>query len=180
MEPKMTAHTTHRQTDIKWIRLQRATAREYRDREFLARARSLAEVHLAGLEDKAGKPKLGHAERVAARLSPTKEKTVAYLHDLLEDSDYTEEQLKRDFPREIAEAVLAMTRADKGEDYMIYIRRLASNSLARRIKLADLEDNLDPDRLIPDKALAEELRARYRKAWEFLSGFKDPKSSEHP
>ena len=138
-----------------------------------------AEVHLAGLEDKAGKPKFGHAERVAGKLSPTTEKTVAYLHDLLEDTEYTREQLKRDFPSEIAAAVLAMTREDKTEPYLDYIRRLAPNSLARKVKLADLDDNLDPNRPIPDKALAQELRARYRMAREFLLEFDAPGNSEH-
>jgi hypothetical protein len=163
----------------KWVELRKSLTREYRALGLLAKARSLAAVHLADLEDKAGEPKLGHAERVAKKLSLTIEKTVAYLHDLLEDSGYTAEQLKRDFPLKIVAAVLAMTREDKAEPYMSYIRRLALNSLAKKVKLADLEDNLDPARPLPDKALETELRARYREAWNYLSGFKDPKKLEH-
>jgi len=139
----------------------------------LAKAHRLAKIYLAECKDKAGKPKLGHAERVAARLSSTTEKTVAYLHDLLEDTTYSPQQLKEDFPPRIVTAVLDLTRDDKGQDYMTYIRRLNANPLAKKVKLADLDDNLDPNRPIPDKALAEELRTRYREAREFLLAFKD-------
>jgi hypothetical protein len=72
-----------------------------------------------------------------------------------------------------------MTREDKTEPYMDYIRRLAPNSLARKVKLADIDDNLDPNRPIPDKALSKELRARYLEAREYLLAFDDPENSEH-
>lgn len=161
--------------------IKRTIAREYRERELLAKARDLAKIHLAGYEDKAGKPVFDHVERVASRMSSTVEKTVAYLHDLVEDSPtYSRERLKRDFPAKIAAAVLAMTRDDKSADYMTYIRRLAANPLAKKVKLADLADNLDRNRVIPDKALAKELQARYREAREFLLASKGPQNTEHP
>jgi hypothetical protein len=158
----------------KWAALRKSITREYRLLGLLAKARRRAKLHLEGKVDKAGKPKFGHAERVASKLTRTMDKTVAYLHDLLEDTDYGADQLRRDFPARIAEAVLAMTRADKTEDYMAYIRRLAPNPLARRVKLADLKDNIDPNRPIADVALAQELKARYTEAKKFLLGFKPP------
>jgi hypothetical protein len=151
-----------------WAELRKRITREYRDLERLGKARQLAEVHLARCEDKAGKPKFGHAERVAGKLPRTVEKTVAYLHDLLEDSTtYGEAQLRRDFPKRIADIVVRLTR-DKTEDYMTYIRRVALEPLAKRVKLADLCDNMSPDRPIADKALARELMAKYHDALEYL------------
>lgn len=157
--------------DKMWIKLRKRITRDYRALGCLAKAKGLAELHLARHADKAGKPKLGHAERVAAKCESAGDKTVAYLHDLLEDTDYTSDQLERDFPPRIAAAVLAMTRTDKHEDYMAYVRRLAVNPLARRIKLKDLEDNLDPTRVMPDEAEQKALKERYERAREFLLAF---------
>ncbi|MGZ5424319.1 MAG: hypothetical protein ACXW2V_06825 [Candidatus Aminicenantales bacterium] len=163
-----------RHFDRKWAELRKRIMGEYRDLDRLSKARRLAEVHLAGCTDMAGKPKFGHAERVAGKLPLIVEKSVAYLHDLLEDSPtYNEDQLRRDFPARIAETVVMLTRQDKNEDYMTYIRRLSLEPLARRVKLADLCDNLDPDRPIADKALAKALRVKYHKALEHLLAFRD-------
>jgi hypothetical protein len=163
--------------DRKWEELRKSITREYHNLGLLARAKRRAKLHLEGKVDKSKRPKLGHAERVAGKLTHTMDKTVAYLHDLLEDTtSYGQEQLEREFPGRIAEAVLAMTRSDKNEDYMTYIRRLASNPLARRVKLADLSDNMDPNRPIADEALARELKVRYAEAKKYLLKFKSPKS----
>lgn len=163
--------------DEKWAALRKSITREYRLLGLLAKARRRAKLHLDGKVDKAGKPKFGHAERVAGYLTRTTDKTVAYLHDLLEDTTtYGEDHMKREFPGRIANAVLAMTRSDKSEAYMSYIARLATNPLARRVKLADLRDNMDPNRPIPDAALARELKARYTEARKFLLGFKPLKN----
>jgi hypothetical protein len=152
-----------------WIELRKRITREYRDLERLGKAIQLAEFHLAGCEDKAGKPKFDHAKRVAGKLPRTVEKTVAYLHDILEDSTtYDEEQLRRDFPKRIADTVVLLTRQDEAEEYMTYIRRVALEPLAKRVKLADLCDNMSPDRPIADKALARGLMAKYYSALEYL------------
>lgn len=156
-----------------WARLRRTMTREYRARELLVKARALARVRMAGLYDKGGRPKSGHVDRVAARVPRTVDKTVAYLHDLIEDTDYGEARLRWTFPRKIADAVMTLTRSDKAEDYMTYIAKIARDPLARRVKLADLDDNLDPRRIIPDKGMAEKLRARYLKAREYLLSFKN-------
>jgi (p)ppGpp synthase/HD superfamily hydrolase len=161
----------------KWVALRKTITREYRLLGPLSKARRRAKLHLEGKVDKAGKPKFGQAERVAGFLTRTTDKTVAYLHDLLEDTTtYGEDQLKCEFPGRIAGAVKAMTRSDKSEAYMSYIARLATNPLARRVKLADLRDNMDPNRPIPDVALAQELKARYTEARMFLLGFRTTKS----
>jgi len=160
--------------DDKWAALRKSITSKYRALGRLAKAHRLAKFYLPGCKDKAGKPTLDHVERVAARLSSTTEKTVAYLHDLLEDTTYSREQLKKDFPSKIVTAVLDLTRDNKGQDYMTYIRRLAPNPLARRVKIADLRDNLDRNRVIPDEDLAEKLRARYREALDYLLAYKDP------
>jgi|WetSurSiteA1Bulk_404760.scaffolds.fasta_scaffold65344_1 GTP diphosphokinase / guanosine-3',5'-bis(diphosphate) 3'-diphosphatase len=161
----------------KWAALRKSITGEYGRLGLLAKARRRAKLHLEGKVDKAGKPKFGHAERVASKLTRTMDKTVAYLHDLLEDTTtYDEKQLKAEFSGRIAEAVLAMTWSDRSEAYMSYIRRLAPNPVARRVKLADLADNMDPNRPIPDAALTRGLKARYTEARKFLLKFKPPKN----
>ena len=65
----------------KWTSLRKSITREYRLLGLLAKARRRAELHLEGKVDKAGKPKFGHAERVAAKLTRAIDEAVAYLRD---------------------------------------------------------------------------------------------------
>jgi (p)ppGpp synthase/HD superfamily hydrolase len=92
--------------------------------------------------DKAGKPYVKHLEAVAAKVIGTEEKTVAWLHDILEDTDFSQDQLSVFFPRSIVDAVEALTKR-KGESYEDYLRRISENPLAIKVKMADLEHNTD-------------------------------------
>ena len=75
------------------------------------------------------------------------EKTVAMMHDLLEDTDITAEDLRKEgFSDEVVAAVVCLTKIE-GEDYADYIERICQNKLAARVKLADLKDNMDLNRL---------------------------------
>jgi len=105
-------------------------------------AKEIATIAHTGQFDKAGKPYVNHLEAVASKLKGAEEKTVAWLHDVLEDTDYTEEQLTMFFSPKIVEAVVALTR-QRGESYEDYLRRIARNPLAVQVKLADLENNSD-------------------------------------
>lgn len=66
---------------------------------------------------------------------------VAYLHDILEDTTYTEEQLRATFPEEIADAVVAITKVE-GEVYAEYIAKVKANALAHKVKIHDTLCNL--------------------------------------
>jgi (p)ppGpp synthase/HD superfamily hydrolase len=66
---------------------------------------------------------------------------VAYLHDILEDTKYTEEYLRLEFPEEVADAVVAITKV-KGEKYFVYIQKVATNKLAHKVKMHDTLCNL--------------------------------------
>ena len=110
----------------------------------------------AGQVDKSGVPYFEHCTRVARKLEDDKGRAVALLHDVLEDTDTTEQTLRVLFGGEIVDAVVALTRVD-GQDPDEYYRRVRSNPLALRVKIADIHDNLEPSRLA---ALDEETRQR--------------------
>jgi guanosine-3',5'-bis(diphosphate) 3'-pyrophosphohydrolase len=115
---------------------------------------------LAGVEDKHGEPVLLHVLRVVVAVPP-EARVVAALHDVLEDSDVTAEDLE--LPEPELEAVKLLTRGED-EPYEEYIERIATaegeaGRLAQVVKLADLRDNLG--RLTPE---LEHLRPRYEQA----------------
>lgn len=110
----------------------------------------------------------GHVTRVANNFRRNNYGIVAYLHDVIEDTNWTLNRLReRGFSPEVVEAVDAITRR-KGEEYMDYIDRCARNTIALHVKLADLTDNMDIRRLseITDKDVAR-LR-KYHKAYHYL------------
>jgi (p)ppGpp synthase/HD superfamily hydrolase len=121
-------------------------------------------------KDKAGAPYWLHPVRVMLRLghgAPLEEKYIALLHDVLEDTDVTVEDLRTAaIPAEVIDAVVLLTRDDDAGSYADYISRLVAsgNRMAIRVKLADLGDNLDPKRsasLLPTLAIRY-LRAKAR------------------
>jgi (p)ppGpp synthase/HD superfamily hydrolase len=123
----------------------------------------------AGQRDKHGEPYWLHPASVMQRLgehATNDERKAALLHDVLEDSTFTVEELRAaGFSETTIDIVKLLTRDDE-ESYVEYILRIAAsgNRSAVRIKLADLDDNLDRTRgSIPDT-----LRARYLKAQRLL------------
>ncbi len=127
-----------------------------------------AEAH-AGQRDKAGQPYILHCLRVMLRLATDEERIVAVLHDLFEDTDWRREDLGREgFPSPVLDAIVALTRQD-GESYEAFVRRAGSHPLARRVKLADLEDNMDLSRL-PHPSAHDHVRVRkYQEAYRLLN-----------
>jgi (p)ppGpp synthase/HD superfamily hydrolase len=98
------------------------------------------------------------------------ERTAAVLHDVVEDTPHTLDNLRAlGFSEEVVQAVDNLTHRDD-EPYDAYVERAASNPIARAVKLADLEDNLDLRRLddISERDLPR-LR-RYLAAWHRLMG----------
>lgn len=135
-------------------------------------AERIARRRHAGQLDKGGHPYIGHPMRVAARMSTPLERTVAWLHDTVEDTGYTEDMMRADgFDERVVEAVLLLTHR-RGEPYMDYVRRLAADPVARHVKLADLADNMDIDRLPAGERDSDAARRRmrkYRRAYKYLS-----------
>lgn len=136
------------------------------------RARILSRLAHRGQTDKAGNPYFQHPERVAAnivRRSPVRSKrrldallAVAYLHDVLEDTWVTEKHLRwLGLSPDVIAAVVDMTRI-KGEPRDTYLKRVRKNPLAKPVKLADIEDNSNPERLaLLDQVTRDRLVRKY-------------------
>jgi (p)ppGpp synthase/HD superfamily hydrolase len=123
-----------------------------------------------GQKGRTGHPYILHPMRVMCRMTTEKEMITAILHDVVEDSSWTLDDLKqRGFPADILEAVDCLTKRE-GEAYDSLIARAGRNPLAKRVKLADLEDNMDLRHHGPagEKDLAR--FNRYRQAWSELNG----------
>lgn len=121
-----------------------------------------------GQKDKAGAPYILHPLRLMLRMETDTERIVAVLHDVIEDSPHSLEELSHEgYPPEITEALDCLTKREN-EPYAAFIERVKTNPLARKVKLADLEDNMDIKRFktMTEKDL-ERLDA-YRKAWNSL------------
>jgi len=134
----------------------------------LERAIAIAAEAHSGQTDKAGAPYILHPLRVMMRVEGDHARIAAVLHDLVEDTEWTLEALRAEgFVDAVVDAIDGLTRRD-GEVYLDFCRRAGTNEIARVVKLADLEDNLDPARIA---ALPEEnhsLTDRYRKARAIL------------
>ena len=118
--------------------------------------------------DKRNEPYLLHVFRVMLSQHDETARIVGVLHDSLEDTSVTLADLRAaGFSDEICEAVDCLTRRP-GEPYEETIARVGANPLARRVKLADLEDNMDPKRRLEGAEEAEHL-AKYEAAWKRLS-----------
>jgi len=113
----------------------------------LGKAISIAAEAHEGQRDKAGAPYILHPLRVMMKMSTDAERIAAVLHDLVEDTDWSLELLRREgFPAEILTALDCLTK-HQGEEYAEFIKRVKPNPLAVKVKIADLEDNLDVSRL---------------------------------
>ena len=131
--------------------------------------RLAAEAH-SGQRDKAGGPYILHPLRMMFTMDTPAERMVAVLHDIVEDTGWTLEALRREgFPEDIVEAVACLTR-QQDESYEAFIERAAQHPIARRVKLADLEDNMDVRRLETLTQKDQSRLARYLKAWRRLKG----------
>jgi (p)ppGpp synthase/HD superfamily hydrolase len=122
----------------------------------------------AGQKGKDGSPYILHPLRVMTRVGTDEERIAAVLHDVVEDSDVTLDDLRQaGFSGKVLTTVKLLTH-EEGVSYEDYVNRLKSDPMARRIKLADLEDNSDIRRLsgIEEKDL-ERLR-KYHRAWQIL------------
>ena len=132
-------------------------------------ALSIATEAHRGQFDKVGIDYIEHPIFIASQVDSEEEKAVALLHDVIEDSPVTaEELLNAGLPETVVTAVQILSKK-KGQDYQTYLKTVKSNPLARAVKLADLKHNSDLLRLetITDKDL--ERLEKYKKAIDYLS-----------
>ena len=132
-----------------------------------AAARALAERQHAGQTDKAGRPYIDHPRRVAGRLDTPEARCVGWLHDTVEDTGLTLDEVRARFGGEIAAAVDAVTRRE-GEAWPAYLERVRANPLARRVKISDLIDNSNLSRLDEVTLRDVERQAKYNQALRCL------------
>ena len=118
--------------------------------------------------DKSGMPYVFHPFHLAEQMQTEETTVVALLHDLIEDTDYTIEDLtSMGFGKNITDAIALMTHADS-VGYMDYVREIKNNPIAKAVKLADLKHNSDLSRLdvVDEKALNR--REKYLNAIKLL------------
>ncbi len=134
----------------------------------LERAIVIAAQAHEGQVDKAGAPYILHPLRVMMRLSTSEARIVGVLHDVVEDTKVSIESLRDEgFSEVILEAILAVTKR-LGESYQAFVIRAAENPLGRQVKLADLADNCDLNRITNPTPEDFTRIEKYRKAIEAI------------
>jgi (p)ppGpp synthase/HD superfamily hydrolase len=141
--------------------------------QLLEKAIGIAIEAHRGKQDRYGAPYVLHPLRVMGRVSTPEAQTVAVLHDVVEDTRWTFEDLEAEgFPPRIIEALKCVTKQE-GEEYEQFVRRSASNPLARIVKLADLEDNMDISRMPHVSEEDLDRLQKYLRAWKTLSSINE-------
>ncbi|HIT33666.1 MAG TPA: HD domain-containing protein [Candidatus Faecousia intestinigallinarum] len=129
-----------------------------------------------GQTDKSGQPYIFHPYHLAEQMTDEVSVCVALLHDVVEDTSLTFEDLEREFPKEVTDILRLLTH-EKGTDYFDYVRVIRENPVAVNVKLADLAHNSDETRFAGCGDIsAEQLahwREKYAKARAILEGGED-------
>ena len=141
----------------------------------LESAIALAVQAHSGQVDKVGEPYILHPLRVMFSLSSNNERIVGVLHDVVEDSDLSFDDLRKmGFSEAVVEALEAVTKrpAEEGSDegYQAFVERAGTNLIARRVKIADLLDNLNVTRLDEIREKDSRRISRYLRALRYLQG----------
>lgn len=122
-----------------------------------------------GQRDRSGEPYILHPLRLMFRQNSTATRIAAVLHDVVEDTPVTFEQLAdAGFSEEILDAVALLTHNPQ-DSYEDYVARIKTNPVARAVKLADLEDNMRLERIAGEPTEKDWARLqRYHRAWQEL------------
>ena len=124
-----------------------------------------------GQYDCNGVPYIFHPYHLAEQMTDEITVCVALLHDVVEDTDITIEQLEKDFPKEVTEALKLLTHNDD-TDYFDYVRAIKENPIAKAVKMADLLHNSDQSRIVDKTAVSAEKmeywKKKYTKARQIL------------
>ena len=135
----------------------------------LNRAIEIATSAHVGATDKYGAAYINHVTRVMNMGATDNEKIVGVLHDVIEDTHWTFEDLEKEgFSKEVIDALRCVTKTSEDEDYQEFITRVKINPLAVKVKLNDLTDNLDIKRM--PEVLESDLKRlnKYLKAYNEL------------
>ena len=123
--------------------------------------------------DKSGLPYVFHPFHVAEQMTTEETTVVALLHDVVEDTEYTlDDIVAMGFPQSVIDALKLLTHDDR-VPYMTYVAAIRSNPIARAVKLADLRHNSDLSRLDHIDGAALERVQKYRSAIRLLTSDKD-------
>ena len=140
--------------------------------ELTRRALCLAYKAHRGQVDKSGVPYIFHPIHLAEQMDDEVSCCVALLHDVVEDTPVTLAELKRQFPLAVTEAVKLLTH-DDALPYEDYVRAIAADPVARRVKLADIAHNSDQSRMAGSSVSQEKrlyLQHKYERARRILLG----------
>jgi (p)ppGpp synthase/HD superfamily hydrolase len=130
----------------------------------LERAIEIAATAHAGQQDKAGAPYILHPLRVMLAQKQPAQRIAAILHDVVEDTPWTLEQLRAEgFSDDVLSAVDALTKRE-GEDYFAFVDRAGRDPVARAVKIADIRDNMDVSRIAGVTDRDRERLEKYRQA----------------
>jgi (p)ppGpp synthase/HD superfamily hydrolase len=144
----------------------------------LERAIAIAAQAHQGQRDKAGQPYVLHPLRMMMRMETEREMIAAVLHDVVEDTEWTLADLRREgFAEDVLASVDCLTHREN-ESYADFIARAKSDPVARRAKLADVEDNMDLRRLGEVRQKDLDRLRRYHSAW--LDLVSPPTTSAQP
>lgn len=136
----------------------------------LERAIEIAKQAHAGQVDKGGADYISHPLHVMEMCETEEEKIVGILHDVVEDSDWTFEMLEAEgFSQEIIDALKCVTKLSNDEAYDEFIKRVMRNELAMRVKVKDIEDNLDLSLITDVTHIDIERGAKYYAAHDKLT-----------
>lgn len=137
----------------------------------LEEAIALAVRAHAGQIDKSGQPYILHPLRLMLQMDSEEEMITAVLHDVIEDTTVSLDDLRSlGLPESVISALELLTRDTAGTGYDKYVAAIKANPLASRVKLADLAHNMDVRRLpLPLSARDWGRMEKYRRAWELLS-----------
>ena len=123
-------------------------------------------AHMGQL-DKSGIPYIYHPIHLAEQMDTEEECICALLHDVVEDTDVTFEELEKIFSKTVIDALKLLTH-DPSVDYMEYVKNLSSNPIAKKVKLADLHHNSDTSRRKEYTEKDRKRNEKYKKAMEYL------------
>lgn len=119
--------------------------------------------------DKCGIPYVFHPFYLATQMDDEVTTVVALLHDVVEDTSYTLQDLKEmGFPQVVYDALRLLTH-DENVDYLDYVKNIKTNEIATKVKIADLKHNSDLTRLDTIAIHDYERVEKYQKALEILT-----------
>lgn len=123
-----------------------------------------------GQVDKSGTPYIFHPYHLAEQMNDEISTCAALLHDVVEDTDITFEDLEKEFPSEVIEILHYLTH-EKGVPYLDYVQKIKENPIAVQIKLADIAHNCDHSRFagqVLSKEQQEYWKKKYSEALKIL------------